>query len=103
MALKRIDINVELDDGTVHELHIGNPSLCAWDRTRAKRQWPSEDVAPLLWMTFIAHHHMKALGLIDCTHEEFEQKRCVMVESAAKATEEPADEDPTQPAADPAS
>lgn len=82
--MKRIEITVELDDTTKHELVIGNPSLVAWDRTRATRKWPTTEEAPILWMTFIAWHHMKARGLIKCEYPEFEEKRCLSVSDTVK-------------------
>lgn len=91
--MKRIEVTVELNDGSTHDLAIANPSLVAWDRTRATRKWPKVDDAPILWMTFIAWHHMKAHGLVDCDYTEFEETLCVNVDGG-----DDADEDPTRPA-----
>jgi hypothetical protein len=43
----------------------------------------------MVWLTYIAWHHMKALGLVDCTHEEFESKRCVAVSTEDDETAAP--------------
>lgn len=77
---KRIKLTVTLDDGTTHDIVIGNPSLVAWDRTAAQRSWPASQDAPFLWMTFIAWHHMKAARLVDCEWTEFSDSKCVAIE-----------------------
>lgn len=82
--MKRLEITVELNDGTSHDLVIANPSLVAWDRTRAKWNWPKADDATLLWMTFVAWHHMKAHGLVKCEYTEFEEKVCLDVSDTVK-------------------
>lgn len=87
MGLQRVKLTVELNDETVHNITITNASLVAWDRTRAKRQWPAVDVAPSLWQTFIAWHHMKAAGLITAEFQEFEETLCVVVTSDAELAE----------------
>lgn len=92
--MNRIEIRVELDDGTIHDLEVANPSLVAWDRHRARHKWPTTEEAPILWMTFIAWHHMKARGLIACDYADFEEKRCLSVDGG----EEEVEQDPTQPA-----
>lgn len=94
--MKRIDLTVELDDGSTHQIKVANPSLVAWDRVRGQRKWPTTEEAPSLWMTFIAWHHMKALGLVDCDYSEFEETRCVGIDGGDE--EDQADEDPTPPA-----
>lgn len=102
--MKRMEIDVELDDGTEHRLKVNNVSMVAFDRTRIKRGWPSADEAPMAWATFIAWHHMKAAGLVDCTLEEFENTRCVVcrvvqdAEDAEAAEGDAVDPIPTTPA-----
>lgn len=82
MSLERVEVDVELDDGTEHHLTIGNPSLVAWDRIRAANKWPTVAEAPSLWMTYIAWHHMKhALKVIDCTYDVFESEKCVAIQA----------------------
>ena len=45
--VKRLIVNVEMEDGTVHEdLRIKNPALCAFDIERASKKWPSAQEAP---------------------------------------------------------
>lgn len=107
MALHRTKLTVELKDGTVHDLQIGNPSLVAWDRARSTMNWPKIDEAPFLWMTWISWHHMKATGLIpaDTKYEKFEAELCAAVgdtvDEAAEG-EEPDAVDPTATTPEPA-
>ena len=82
--MKRIDLTVELDNGKTHDISVANPSLVAWDRTRAIRKFPEADQAPIMWMTFIAWHHMKAAGLVKCDYPEFEEQRCLSVGDTVK-------------------
>lgn len=98
MALERQKLQVLLDDGTEHEIVVGNPSLVAWDRTRVKRDWPTTDEAPMLWATFCAWHQMTAQKLIGCTYPEFEEGVCQAIEFPDGNTSDPVD--PTQPTAE---
>lgn len=53
--LRRVDLVVTMDDGTVHDVTIGNPDMLRYDEERGKRGWPSSAVdAPILWQTFCA-------------------------------------------------
>jgi hypothetical protein len=101
--MERQRLRVELNDGTEHEITIGNPSMVAYDRTRLKRGWPGADEAPIVWATFLAWHHMKAMKLIDCTHQQFEESVCQGIEfvdkKKAKKGKTPK-VDPTQPTAE---
>lgn len=109
MTLAKTKITVELNDGTTHDLVIGNPSLVAWDRARAQMKWPAIDEAPFLWMTWVSWHHMKSTGLIppQTKYEEFEEKLCMAVgDTETPEGAEPDDAvDPTEtsPALDSAS
>lgn len=97
MALERIRLTVVLDDDSVHDLTITNASMVAWDRARAKYNWPAGTDAPSLWSTFIAWHQMKAQGLVDCNFETFESARAVYVGD----TEDEADDAPEDRVTDP--
>lgn len=120
MPLQRVELDVEIADAddpnvtTEHHLKIANTSLVAWDRIRASNGWPAATDAPILWMTYLAWHHMKAAGLIDCKYAEFESTRCVAIESPdGEDIEGSTDlddegkpyaiEDPTRPGVDPGS
>lgn len=99
--IKRLNVAVALADGSEHEITVGNPSLVAYDRTRAKRKWPASSEAPILWTTFIAWHHMKAVGLYDGTADQFIDHDCVAAQVLGdddNAGEEVVD--PTNPAAE---
>lgn len=82
MGLERVKITTELADGTVHDLVIGNVSMVAFDRARAQYKWPKAGDAPVLWMTFLAWHHMKLTGLLssDTKYETFENELCVVIQ-----------------------
>jgi hypothetical protein len=90
--LAKTKITVELNDGTSHDLIIGNPTLVAWDRARVSMNWPKLDEAPFLWMTWISWHHMKATGLIpaETKYEVFERDLCVAVGDTDEALHEAA-------------
>lgn len=96
MTIQRIEIDVLLDDMSEHHITVSNPSLVAWDRTRAMRKWPTAVEAPQIWSTFLAWHQMKAQGLVTCELEEFETKRCLAAQFVDDE-ETAADVDPTQP------
>jgi hypothetical protein len=93
MSLNRVNLDVELDDGSEHHLTILNASMVAWDRTRALRKWPSVEDGTFLWMTFLAWHHMKAIGLVECDFAEFEKTKCVAVSSTQDEAAETDGED----------
>lgn len=81
MTIERIKLDVELNDGSEHHISVGNPSLVNWDRARVSYGWPSIAEAPFLWMTYIAWHHMKSVGIIprDTKYEVFENELCVAI------------------------
>lgn len=96
--MERQKLIVLLDDDTEHEITVANPSLVAFDRTRALRDWPTMTDAPMVWATFVSWHQLKAQKVVTCTHSEFEERVCQGIEFVD--TEE-ADADPTQPTAEP--
>lgn len=99
--LARQELLVELNNGTVHEISVGNPSLVAFDRTRAARKWPTTKESPIFWATFIAWHHMKARGLVSCNFEKFESEVCEVIEfvNPKKKGKKGKTVDPTPPTA----
>lgn len=108
-GISKMHIAVEMIDGTERNITVGNPSLVAYDRTRAKRQWPKASEAPSLWTTFISWHHMKAAGLYDGTADEFMDRDCIGCEPVDEDGEsitdpeaEPDEADPTSRAPEPA-
>jgi hypothetical protein len=53
--IRRLELTVTMDDGTVHEVTVGNPDMLRYDEERAKRGWPATATdAPILWQTFCA-------------------------------------------------
>lgn len=53
--LRRLELEVTMEDGTVHPVIVGNPDMLRYDEERAKRGWPSTATeAPILWQTFCA-------------------------------------------------
>ena len=63
-------------DGGVHEVQTLNIDLLMWDRTRARRKWPTADEAPNVWLTFVGWAAMKREGadLRLRTLEQFEEQ-----------------------------
>lgn len=53
-ALRRLQLTVTMDDGTVHEVTVGNPDMVRYDEERAKRGWGSATDVPMLWQTYCA-------------------------------------------------
>jgi hypothetical protein len=50
-----LELTVIMDDGTVHDVTVGNPDMLRYDEERSKRGWPASAVdAPILWQTFCA-------------------------------------------------
>ena len=96
MPLAQIKFDVELNDGSLHHIVVLNPSLVAWDRTRNLRGWPDVGDAKFLWMTFLAWHHMKAAGLVDCEFDAFEKEICAGI-GDTESEEETADGEPAEP------
>lgn len=62
-------------DGMVeHTVRALNVDLVAFDRERARMNWPGADVAPILWVTFIAWRAMTRLGHTQLSYPAFEEK-----------------------------
>lgn len=104
MALKKMHLKIELADGTEHQVTIANPSLVAWDRTRATRKWPDSESAPMFWMTFLAWHALSVVAKkYDEKFEDFSDSDCLALEMVNDDGSPLADEgdvedvDPTQP------
>ena len=90
---------VTMDDGAVHEIQTYNRDMLAWDRTRARRQWPLADQAPFVWLTFLAWTALSREGQITkMTLDEFEERalevRAVQDEDGGEAGADPTQKDP---------
>ena len=87
-------IAVVMEDGAEFQVQSYNRDMLAWDRNRAKRGWPSADVAPWVFLNFIAWHAATREGLIPkLSLTEFED--------AALAVQPVKDDDGQESAADP--
>lgn len=88
-------IRVVTADGTEHDVWALNPDLCAWDRERARHNWPKTEDAPFVWLTFLAWKVLTRTGAIPaCTLAEFEANT---LEVSSKEDETV---DPTRPEAE---
>ena len=43
-------------DGSEHEVQALNVDMVAWDRDRAKHNWPTPSDAPFIWLNYLAWH-----------------------------------------------
>ena len=94
MSVSRLVVDVELDDGTLHEgLRIKNPALVAYDLERAAKKWPDAKEAPLLWQTFITWRQLRNDDLYGGDFKAFREVDCVDVTQV-----EEEEVDPTSPA-----
>jgi hypothetical protein len=95
------ELQVWMLDDAYFEIQVLNADLVAWDRDRAKHQWPTPDSAPMLWLTYLAWHCLtKTRGLLPPqTLREFEEK--VAAVSSKDQEGESAGVDPTNPGAEP--
>ena len=67
-------IHVVMDDGAVHEVQAYNREMLLWDRTRARRKWPTASEAPFVWLNFLAWKALTREGQIQAmTLDEFEE------------------------------
>lgn len=77
--LAKLRLQIELETGEIHSVIVSNASMVAWDRTRSKRDWPTQEDAPILWQTFLAWHQLTAAGIYTGTFDEFTDRDCVAV------------------------
>jgi hypothetical protein len=54
----------DVDEGVVHEFRALNMEMVAFDRERARNNWPGADAAPMLWVTYLAWRAATRLQLI---------------------------------------
>lgn len=96
-------IRVHMDDGSVLEVQSVNKDLLAFDRQRARRNWPTASDAPQPWLTFIAYTALIREGqLPQCPLDEFEDRALAVTIVNDEETGEPAgDVDPTQQTREP--
>ena len=66
----------ELADGTTGTVTVKNPSMIAWDETRAARQWPDQGDAPNLWQTFVVWHALHRTGEYKDEFKKFRDDDC---------------------------
>ena len=89
-------LRVIMLDGSEHVVQAINVDMVAWDRDRAKHQWPSPQDAPFIWLNYLAWHVLtKTQKLLPAmTLREFEE---AAAEVSARGPDEGDDEgvDPT--------
>lgn len=49
-------LRVVMLDGAEHVVQAINVDMVAWDRDRAKHNWPSPQDAPFIWLNYLAWH-----------------------------------------------
>lgn len=49
-------LRVVMLDGSEHVVQAINIDMVAWDRDRAKHNWPSPSDAPFIWLNYLAWH-----------------------------------------------
>jgi hypothetical protein len=81
-------LRVIMLDGSEHTVQAINVDMVAWDRDRAKHNWPSPADAPFIWLNYLAWHTLtKTQRLLPAmTLREFE-------EAAAEVSARGADDD----------
>lgn len=63
---------------TEYTVQTDNRDWVAWDLTRSRKNWPTTEEAPMVWLNFMAHHALcKRSNIIDMTFEEFSGQRAV--------------------------
>ena len=87
--MKRLRLAVQLLDETEFEVIVGNPSMVAYERTAAKRGWPtSPGDSPVMWQTFLAWHSAKAQGLYTKEFTDFCDTDAVLIEIVEEGSDE---------------
>lgn len=111
--LSTIATTVHLVDRDV-EVRVTNPSLVAWDITRADKGWPAADAAPMLWLTFLAWDALCRAGDYPrgegkaTTFAKFRDEDCLKIDEPEDDETDPtktaaADGSPSLSASEPAS
>jgi hypothetical protein len=49
-------LRVVMLDGSEHVVQALNIDMVAWDRDRAKHNWPAPSEAPFIWLNYLAWH-----------------------------------------------
>ncbi len=73
IASPRLAVVLEKPDRTLVEIitQTDNRDAVRWDMTRGRKNWPSMQDAPLLWMTFLAWSALARSGDFTGTFEQF--------------------------------
>lgn len=112
--LSTIHTTAHLTDDRDLVVHVRNPSLVAWDITRADKGWPKADDAPLLWLTFLCWDALCRQGDYprgegkSSTFAKFRDDDCLLIDEPEDAPADPtktaaADGSPSLSASEPAS
>jgi hypothetical protein len=67
-----VAVVLEQDDQDVEIIvQTDNRDAIQWDVSRARKDWPKQQDAPTLWLTFMAWHALKRTGETKFTLDEF--------------------------------
>ena len=69
----RVVLDVNGEELNEYEVRAVNMDMVAFDRERARMNWPGADVAPMLWATYVAWRAMTRLGHTQLRWPEFEE------------------------------
>ena len=94
-------VHVIMADGAEWDAQSLNPDLLRYERTAGKHKWPTAQVQPVTWLTFMAWSAGQREGHIPpaMTWEQFSLTECVDVTNPDGKGAGPA-VDPTHPAPD---
>lgn len=98
--LRRLNLRVTRQ-GAEFTVKSNNIDMVMWDRTRARHRWPTQQEAPLLWMTFVAWSAARRTGAIaaDLSYPDWEATTEYV--EAVDADGNPLDEDDDGEGVDP--
>lgn len=66
------------EDLTEFTVQTDNRDWCAWELTRSRKNLPTTEEAPMIWLNFMAHHALaKRERVISMDFEEFMSQRAV--------------------------
>lgn len=96
MAIKKVLMSVEMNDGTEHEnIRVTVPDQLQWARTARQKGWDPQDQITAGY--FMVWHALKRLGLYTGTWEKFSTEDAVAVDETDDETTVEDEQDPTVP------
>lgn len=108
--MKKVLLDVEMDDGTLYSIEVSNQAMVAWDFERADKKWPKQAEIPMVYATFLAWAQLVYEGRYPrfeeggkvSTFKRFREVDCKHVSDAEedKPEDDRSDVDPTPAATD---